>query len=46
MGLLATYGDFVRAFERLYPKFIQEIDYSVENILKFHEAKMPEEMWM
>jgi histidinol dehydrogenase len=45
-GLQATDGDFVRAFERLDPKVIQAIDYAVENIRKFHEAQMSEEMWL
>jgi histidinol dehydrogenase len=44
--LRANDGDFVRAFERIDPEVIRAIDYAIDNIRRFHEAQMPDEMWL
>ncbi|MCA9894814.1 MAG: histidinol dehydrogenase, partial [Anaerolineae bacterium] len=43
--LKATPADFVVARARLEPRLIQAIELAYENIRRFHEEQMPEEMW-
>lgn len=45
-ALQATDADFVQAFAELEPEVIAAIDYAAENIRRFHEAQMPDEMWL
>jgi histidinol dehydrogenase len=44
--LRASPKDFERAGRSLAPEVGAAIDYAVENIRRFHEAQMPEEMWL
>lgn len=41
-----TEAEFDDAFKALDDKVIETLKYSIENIKTFHEAQMPEEMWM
>ncbi|MCB9459822.1 MAG: histidinol dehydrogenase [Anaerolineaceae bacterium] len=43
--LKATPADFAAARARLEPRLIQAIELAYENIRRFHEEQMPEEMW-
>jgi histidinol dehydrogenase len=45
-AIASTEADFDAAFKALEPEVMAAIDYAVENIRNFHEAQMPEEMWM
>ncbi len=45
-GLAATPGDFERAFARIGRDLLAAIEFAVDNIRRFHEAQMPEPMWM
>jgi histidinol dehydrogenase len=44
--LRASAQDFERAQASLAPEVTAAIDYAIENIRRFHEAQMPEEMWL
>ena len=44
--LAATAADFERAFAELEPDMIEVLEFAADNIRRFHEAQMPEEMWM
>ncbi|MBX6323526.1 MAG: histidinol dehydrogenase, partial [Rhodospirillaceae bacterium] len=44
--IAATEADFEAAQRALDPEVAAAIDYAVANIRAFHEAQMPEEMWM
>ena len=44
--LQVTDGDFVQAFERLDPDVTRAIDAAVDMVRDFHEAQMPEDMWL
>ncbi len=44
--LQVTDGDFVQAFERLDPDVTRAIDTAVDMIRDFHEAQMPEDIWL
>ncbi len=44
--LKASEADFRKAFTRLPSKVIAAIEYGIGNIRAFHEAQMPEEMWL
>lgn len=44
--LMATEEDFDDAFTSLDPDLIATLEYSADNIRRFHEAQMPPEMWM
>jgi len=44
--IAATPADFDKAFDSLDPKMIETLEYSADNIRRFHEAQLPEEMWM
>ncbi|MGI9510686.1 MAG: histidinol dehydrogenase, partial [Geminicoccaceae bacterium] len=39
-------GDFVHAFERLAPERTRGLDETVNRIRDFHEAEMPQELWL
>lgn len=39
-------GDFVHAFERLKPERTRGLDETVNRIRDFHEAEMPQELWL
>lgn len=45
-GLTASAADFERAERSLAPEVGAAIDYAVLNIRRFHEAQMPQEMWL
>lgn len=44
--LAATPEDFDRAFAELDPEMVKVLEYSADNIRRFHEAQMPRESWM
>jgi histidinol dehydrogenase len=44
--LKASEEDFARAERDLDPEVVRAIDYAADNIRRFHEAQMPEEMWL
>lgn len=44
--LMATEAEFDAAFDELEPEMIETLRYSADNIRRFHEAQMPQEMWM
>lgn len=39
-------GDFVHAFQRLAPEHTRRLDETVNRIRDFHEAEMPQELWL
>lgn len=41
-----TTQDIDKAFDKLEAKMIETLEYSADNIRRFHEAQMPQEMWM
>lgn len=41
-----TEAEFDEAFKIVDEEIINTLSYSIDNIKKFHEAQMPEEMWM
>lgn len=45
-AIAATKADFERAFASVDKDVIQTIEFCCENVRRFHEAQMPEEMWM
>ncbi len=45
-AIAATPADFDRAFDSIDAKVIEAIEFAVDNIRRFHEAQMPEEMWL
>lgn len=45
-AIAAGPGDFERAFETLDAEMIDVLEFAAENIRRFHEAQMPEQMWM
>lgn len=44
--LAATETDFESAFKSLDPDFVKTLEYSADNIRRFHEQQMPQKMWM
>jgi len=44
--IAATPADFDAAFAVVEREVIAAIEYAVDNIRRFHEAQMPEEMWL
>jgi histidinol dehydrogenase len=44
--LKASAADFERAQVSLAPEVAGAIDYAIANIRRFHEAQMPQEMWL
>jgi histidinol dehydrogenase len=45
-SIAATKADIDKAFDKLDPAFIETLEYSADNIRRFHEAQRPPEMWM
>ncbi|HIC79411.1 MAG TPA: histidinol dehydrogenase [Kiloniellaceae bacterium] len=45
-AIAASEGDFDEAFDALDPEMIEVLTFSCDNVRRFHEAQMPEEMWM
>lgn len=45
-GLKVTEEEFDTAIASLSDELIESIDYAIENIRKFHEAQMPQKMWL
>lgn len=46
-AIAATKADFDRAFDELDPEMISVLEYSADNIRRFHQQQMPdEEQWM
>lgn len=45
-ALAATPTDFDAAFDSLEPEMIEVLEYSADNIRRFHQAQMPQAMWM
>ena len=44
--IAATEEDFAAAEKSLDPKVHDALKFATESILKFHQAQMPEEMWL
>ena len=44
--LAASEADFEHAFDTLDPEFIRVLEYSADNIRRYHQAQMPQELWM
>lgn len=42
----ASKADIDAAFDRLDPSLIETLEYAADNIRCYHQAQMPEEMWM
>ena len=45
-NLAATQKDFDKAFDQVDKAMIETLEYSADNIRRFHEAQRPPEMWM
>ena len=45
-SLAATREDFDKAFDQVDNAMIETLEYSADNIRRFHEAQRPPEMWM
>src|SRR6185369_9895851 len=45
-AIASTEADFDAAFKSLEPEVMAAIDYASQNIRNFHQAQMPEEMWL
>jgi len=45
-SIAATEDDFDRAFDAVDKEVIETIEFCSENVRRFHQAQMPEEMWM
>lgn len=45
-AIAATPADFDRAFDQVDAKMIETLEYSADNIRRYHEAQMPQDMWM
>ncbi|MFW6076952.1 MAG: histidinol dehydrogenase, partial [Hyphomicrobiales bacterium] len=45
-AIAATRADFDAAFAELDPRMIEVLEFAVDNVRRFHQAQMPEEMWM
>ena len=45
-AIAATPGDFNRAFDALGPEMIGVLEAAIDNVRRFHEAQMPQAMWM
>jgi histidinol dehydrogenase len=39
-------GEIDKAFDQIDPEMIRTLEYSADNIRRFHEAQLPPEMWM
>ena len=45
-AIAATKADIDKAFDKVDRAMIETLEYSADNIRRFHEAQMPPEMWM
>ena len=45
-AIAATSADFDSAYDALDPLMIETLEYSADNIRRYHEAQVPTEMWM
>lgn len=45
-AIAATPADFDAAFDTLDAEFIETLEYNSDNVRRFHQAQMPESMWM
>lgn len=45
-AIAAKPADFERAFAEVEPEVIEAIEFAVDGVRRFHEAQMPEEMWL
>ena len=45
-AIAATEADFDRAFDSLGQEMIDVLQFSADRVRRFHEAQMPEEMWL
>jgi len=44
--IAATEADFDEAFAALDPEMIKTLEYAADNIRRFHQDQMPQDMWM
>ena len=44
--IAATEADFDEAFQILDPEMIKTLEYAADNIRRFHQDQMPQDMWM
>ncbi len=45
-AIAATEADFDEAFAALEPEMVEVLEFASDNVRRFHEAQMPEEMWL
>lgn len=45
-AIAATPADFDKAFDSLDKAFIEILEFNSDNVRRFHQAQMPESMWM
>ena len=45
-AIAATRADFDHAFDALSSEMIEVLEFSADRVRRFHEAQMPEEMWL
>lgn len=45
-AIAATEADFDAAFDALEPEMVEVLTFACDNVRRFHQAQMPEEMWM
>lgn len=45
-AIAVTAAELDQAFESLEPELIEVLEFSADNIRRFHQAQMPEEMWL
>ncbi|WP_226573422.1 histidinol dehydrogenase [Acuticoccus sediminis] len=45
-AIAATPEDFDAAFKAVEPEMIETLETAIDNVRRFHEAQMPEEMWL
>ena len=38
--------EFEQAFKAVAPEVVQALEYAVDNVRRYHEAQLPEDMWM
>ncbi|NBB83483.1 MAG: histidinol dehydrogenase [Alphaproteobacteria bacterium] len=45
-AIAATEADFDAAFDAVEPEMVEVLTFACDNVRRFHEAQMPEPMWM
>ena len=45
-SIMASEADFDQAFQMMSPRMLEVLEFSIDNVRRFHEAQMPKSMWM